>query len=57
MWVGVVAALVVSSGCGPLWLGRHREPLIDVPEKITAALARVPEGRAPGLVGRSGTIA
>ena len=52
MWVLVVAALVVSSGCGPLWLGRHREP-VEVPEKITAALARVPtKDELPGLVGR-----
>lgn len=46
-----LAALVVLSACGPIRLGRGRPPA--EPEKITAALARVPaSGELPGLVGR-----
>ena len=45
-----LAALLLLSACGPIWLGRERPPAES--EKITAALARVPaSGELPGLVG------
>ncbi len=47
----MVAVLLLLAACGPIRLGRHRPP--REPEKITAALARVPAaGELPGLVGR-----
>jgi len=47
----VAASLVALSACGPIRLGRSHAP--PAPEKITAALARVPApGELPGLVGR-----
>lgn len=50
--VWALAALVMVSGCGPIWLGGGlRGP--KQPEKITAALARVPTtDELPGIVGR-----
>lgn len=51
--IAVLAVLAASlvAGCGPLRLGGKR-PAAE-PEKITAALARVPAaGQLPGLVGR-----
>jgi L,D-transpeptidase ErfK/SrfK len=46
------SALLTTSACGPLWLG-HRRAASSEPEKITAAMARVPAGgELPGLVGR-----
>jgi L,D-transpeptidase ErfK/SrfK len=46
-----VAMVVVVSACGPIRLGRGRHA--GEPEKITAALTRVPAaGELPGLVGR-----
>lgn len=47
-----LVVLVVVSGCGPIWLGGGlRGP--KQPEKITAALARVPTtDELPGIVGR-----
>jgi L,D-transpeptidase ErfK/SrfK len=53
-WVALAAA--VASGCGPIWIGRHRDSTTGPPEKITAALARVPtDHELPGLVGRMQT--
>jgi len=52
--IGLAAllALVGTSACGPIWLGRRR-PATPEPEKITAALARVPSAdELPGIVGR-----
>lgn len=53
-WIGssALVVLVVVSGCGPIWLGSGlRGP--KQPEKITAALARVPTtDELPGIVGR-----
>lgn len=47
-----LALIVTTSACGPIWLGRHGRRSGE-PEKITAALARVPAGdELPGLVGR-----
>ena len=47
----LLGIVVLASACGPLRLGKPREPV--VPEKITTALARVPsKGELPGLVGR-----
>jgi len=50
-WLAVV--MLLASGCGPIWLGHRRPAAPAVPEKITAAVARVPgDGELPGLVGR-----
>ena len=50
--VMALALVVTTNACGPIWLGRHGRSSGD-PEKITAALARVPAGdELPGLVGR-----
>lgn len=50
--LGVTFVLAGVSACGPIWLGRRRHPAAE-PEKITAALARVPEpDELPGIVGR-----
>ncbi|MCC6849562.1 MAG: L,D-transpeptidase family protein [Deltaproteobacteria bacterium] len=50
--LATLLVLVGTSGCGPIWLGRPR-PATAEPEKITAALARVPAAdELPGLVGR-----
>ncbi len=50
--VAWVVLLSSTSACGPIWLG-HRRTSVEEPEKITAALARVPAGgELPGLVGR-----
>jgi L,D-transpeptidase ErfK/SrfK len=47
-----MAAVLLSAGCGPIWLGHRVRPASE-PEKITAALARVPaRDELPGLVGR-----
>jgi L,D-transpeptidase ErfK/SrfK len=47
----MVAGVVALSACGPIRLGRGKSP--TAPEKITAALTRVPvAGELPGLVGR-----
>lgn len=52
MAVVLAAAAVTSSGCGPIWLAHHRRAVAE-PEKITAAVARVPRpDELPGLVGR-----
>lgn len=51
--VWALAALVVVSGCGPIWLGGGLFRGPKPPEKITAALARVPmTDQLPGIVGR-----
>lgn len=50
--LATTGALVATSACGPIWLGRRHGAIVQ-PEKITAALARVPaDGELPGLVGR-----
>lgn len=47
----VVFGLVVAAGCGPFRIGRERPPV--EPEKITAALTRVPAaGELPPIIGR-----
>jgi L,D-transpeptidase ErfK/SrfK len=51
--VWALAALVVVSGCGPIWLGGGLRRGSKQPEKITAALARLPKtDELPGIVGR-----
>lgn len=49
----LLVLVVVVSGCGPIWLGGGLLRKPKQPEKITAALARVPTtDELPGIVGR-----
>ncbi len=52
-WLMALAVALFATGCGPIWLGHRRPAAPPTPEKITAAVARVPStGELPGIVGR-----